>query len=86
MKRGAKNEASLDGVIAKKARCPNWCQQDTDLMCKLVREIGLKSVLNMRTNGTTPEIKKADWNSISEAFNAHPSVCFICVFIIIFYY
>lgn len=55
-------------------------------MCKLVREIGLKSVLNMRTNGTTPEIKNADWNSISEAFNAHPSVCFIWLFMIIFYY
>lgn len=76
MPRGVKNLKSIDGIEVKQSRSPNWNQADTDLLCNIVRQLGLKSVLNKKTNGTTSEIKKADWIKITERFNSHSLVSF----------
>lgn len=70
-----------DEVKAKRKVSPLWTQIETERLFSLILTHGMNGILNKSTNGATCERKKCEWETITNAFNANPSVkCFHLLF------
>lgn len=58
----------------KRKESPSWTQIGTDGLFTWILRHGMDSILNKSTNGATRERKKCDWEIMTNAFNANPSV------------
>lgn len=67
------NEA--DGKEKRGKRDPNWTQEESERLCRLLLQYGVTGILNKTTNGATKKKKNEQWTEIHAYFNSGVRVC-----------